>query len=802
MGNLLSDLRFGSRLLLRSPGFTIVAILTLALGIGANTALFTVADAVLLRPLPYPEPGQLAMIWEDASHIGFARNTPAPANFVDWKARTRSFSDVAAARFRQATLTEDGAPELATGSGVTWNFFPLMRVAPHLGRAFTPEEDKPDPRVVILSHGLWVRRYGGDPKVVGRDIRMNGLNVTVVGVMPSNFRFPDATTDYWVPAGFTAKDWSNRGSHYLRVVGRLKPGITIERAQQDMQAIAAQLQQEYPRTNSRLGAVVIPLHEEVTGEVRMGVLVLMAAAASVLLIGCANLANLLLARASGRAREVAVRRALGASRTRLITQLVTESLMLAFVGGVLGVALAYAGVRVLEVMIPPQVMAHMTLAMDRRVLLFAAGVSILTGVLFGLAPAWRSASQSLNEALKLGGKGDVGGRSGSFRNLLVVAEVAVAVVLTVSAGLLIETLRYLQGLKLGFEPNRLLTMRTSFGGQKHSEYKDRESLHQRVIEKVSAIPGVASAAFCTNPPFTATGNTNGIEIEGRAEDLSLDAHYREGTGAYLRTLGVRLLEGRLIDERDTASAPFVAVINETFARRYWPNESPLGKRIRFGRGAKWMSIVGVVRDVRERGLQLEMKLSTYIPTAQSGAQGGGFASYLIVRSHTDPQTVMASVRDAFAAVDRELPVHQVRTMDEIIDRHLASRKNQLTLLVTFSSLALLLAAIGVYGVVAFVVSRRTREIGLRMALGATQGDVLSDVLRRGLTSSLAGIAAGVATAMVLTRFMRSMLIGVSSLDWRPYVFSAAVLLFVTLVACYLPARRASSVDPMAALRNE
>lgn len=798
MGNLLADLRYGLRLLLRSPGFTLVAILTLALGIGANTAIFSVVDAVLIRPLPYSDADRLVMVWEDASFVSFPRNTPAPANYVDWKNRNRSFSDMAAMRFRQATLTDESSPELAVGSGVTWSFFSLLGVQPQMGRAFTADEDKPDTRVVILSHGLWQRRYGGDPKLVGRAIRMNGEETTVIGVMPSYFRFPDKTTEYWVPAGFSPAEWANRGSHYLRVIARLKPGVTPEQAQSEMTGIALQLQKEHPLENRQIGAVVVPLREQVVGDTRVALIVLLAAAAAVLLIGCANLANLLLAKSSARTREIAVRTALGAGQGRLITQLLTESLLLSLLGGALGLAISRVSLNLLALFIPSQMTTHIQLTLNPRLLLFTVLISVLTGVVFGIAPAWRTAKLSLSEALKAGSKGDLGAQGQGFRNMLVTSEVALAVVLVVGAGLLIETLAHLRSIDTGFNSDRLLTMRLGFGGPKYREAKDRTAFQEATLEKVKALPGVELAAYCSNPPFTSIGNTNGFEIEGRPNFVDSDAHYRAGTADYLQSIGARLKEGRLLDRRDTQTSTPVVVINETLARRYFANESPVGKRMRYGSRGAWMTVVGVVEDVRERGLELAIKPATYVPASQ---QGGG-AQYLLVRTKNDPLSIVSAVRDVIWSVDREQPITGVRTMEQMINLQLEGRQNQTTLLMIFAGLALSLAAIGIYGVLAYAVSQRTREIGLRMALGASHGDVVSMVLRKGLATSLAGVAIGVVASLALSRAMKAMLFGVSETDWRAYAAASVVLAVVTLAACYIPARRASLVDPMVALRDE
>ena len=799
---ILSDVRYGVRLLRQSPVFGAIAVLALALGIGANTAIFSTVQALLLRSLPYQDPDRLVMLWEDASFASFPKNTPAPGNYTEWKKQNSVFTDIAATRGGVANLTADGPPEQIIGRRVTANFFQVLGRAPLIGRTFTEAEDRTNPNLVILSYGLWQRRYAGDPGVVSRSILMNGIQCTILGVMPRDFVFRNRDIDYWAPANFSPADLVNHGSHFLNVVARLKPGVTVEQARQEMNAIAKRLQVQFP-DNARVGAVVVPMREELLGKLRLAVLVLMGAAGCVLLIACANLASLLLARAVARRREMAVRSALGAGRARLIRQMVTEGLLLSIAGGVLGLGIARLGMTVLAKIVP----SSFSVAdgrLDPALLAFTLGLSLLTGVLFSIVPAVQISRTSLNDALRQGGRGGIGGRRAITRDALVAVEVAAALVLLVGAGLMLQTLARLRAIDIGFRSDHLLTMRTILPSNKYQTAESRLAFFNRVMEGVRALPGVESAAYNSTLPFLSAGNTQSYDVEGLkpVPGDPRDAMLRVGDTEYLKTLGVRLAEGRLPDRRDTTPAAPVIVVNETLAQRYWPHETALGHRIALsGRTPVWRTIVGVVKDVHERGYELEMKPGVYIPYQQipdTWAQ----PENLIVRAKGDPAALSGAVRRVIASVDPEQPVAAVRTMDEILDRDVEDRTQQMTLLSAFAGLALLLASIGLYGVLSYAVTQRSREIGLRMALGASARSVQAMVVGRGLALTGAGLVAGLGLAAIGTRSMKSMLYGIDALDPATFAGVSALLCLIAVLACWIPARRASRLDPIVVLREE
>jgi predicted permease len=801
---LLSDIRYGARLLRQSPVFGAIAVIALALGIGANTAIFSSVNALLLRALPYEEPDRVVMVWEDASFASFPKNTPAPGNYFEWKAQNHVFTDMAATRGAVANLTSDGPPEQVIGRLVTANFFDVLGAHPVIGRTFTEAEDRTDPNLTLISYGLWQRRFAGDPGVVNRPIQMNGIKYTVLGVMPRDFIFRNREIDYWAPAHFAPADMTNHGSHYLNVVARLKPGVTVQRAREEMSAIAKRLQQQFPDQNAKIGAVVVPIRQELLGNTRLAVLVLMGAAGCVLLIACANLASLLLARAVARKREMAVRSALGAGRGRLIRQMVTEGLLLSLIGGVLGLGVARAGMTLLAKLAPAGFAASDKPTLDGGLLLFTLGLALATGVLFSIVPAMQISRTSLNDALRQGGRSGIGGRRATTRDALVVLEVAAALVLLVGAGLMLKTLAKLRAIDIGFRSDHLLTMRTILPRDKYRDPNKRLAFFERLTEGVKALPGVEGVAYNSVLPFLATGNTQSYTVEGRELPPGEpgDALLRVGAPDYLKTLGVKLLEGRLPDSRDGATAPPVIVINETFAKRFWTHESALGHRVSLSsRPPVWRTIIGVVKDVRERGYELEMKPGVYLPFPQimdTWAQ----PENIMVRTRNDPAALAASVRRVIASVDPEQPVAAVRTMDEVLDRDVEDRTQQMTLLSAFASLALLLASIGLYGVLSYAVTQRSREIGLRMALGATARTVVALVVGRGLALTGAGLAIGLALASAATRAMKTMLYGVDAFDPGTFAGVAALLCAIAALACWIPARRASRVDPIVVLREE
>jgi putative ABC transport system permease protein len=800
MRTLIADLRYGLRLLRQAPAFAAIAILALALGIGANTAIFSTLDAVVLRPLPYHDPDRVVMVWEDSSHIGFPHNTPAPANYFDWKAQNHVFTDMAAKLGQTRNLTGDGPPEVLRGQAVTANLFPILGVAPLIGRIFTEQEDHDGAQVAVISERLWQRRHSGDPAKLGTPLMLDGAKFTVIGVLPRSFVFRDHDRDFWIPLHFTPQEQARRGSHYLNVVARLKPGATLQRASDEMASIAKRLEDQYPNTNYRVGAVVVPIKDDLLGNTRLALYVLMGAAGCVLLIACANLASLLLSRAVARKREMAVRAALGAARGRLVRQMVTEATMLSVSGGALGLLLAQAGMKILARFVPNGLPSSARPEIDARLLLFTLALSLLTGLIFSVVPAIQAARASVNDALKQGGRSGADTRDRNTRDALVVLEVAAALVLLTGAGLLIQTMAKLRSIDIGFRSDHMLTLRTPLG----PSYKEPVKMlgyMNRVLDQIRSLPGVEAAASISTLPFESIGNTRGYLIEGVQVDRSYspDALLRNGSPNYLQTLGVKLLEGRLFADSDV-SAP-ILIVNETMARHYWPKESAVGHRICFFENPPvWRTIVGVVADVHERGYELAMKPGIYTPfgTLDTGWTPDEFA----IRTTGDPTAIASAVRRVVSSVDPEQPVSNVRTMDEIVDLNVADRQQQMTLLGAFAALALVLASIGLYGVLSYAVTQRSREIGLRMALGASAGSVIRMIVGRGLALTGIGLALGLVAAWLATRALQNLLYGVAATDPLTFASVAALLGIIALIACWAPARRASRVDPITVLREE
>ncbi len=761
--NLVSNLRYAFRQITKNPGFFALAVAALALGIGANTAIFSAVEAVLLHSLPYAQPDRLVVVWEDASFVGFAFNTPAPANYLDWQARNRVFTDMLATRFVTASLTGDGQPEQLSGKKVTPNFFDVLGVQPVWGRPFTVEEDKSQTPVVVLSYNLWRRRFGGDEAIIGRTILMNGVPTKVVGVMPKDFFFSDRkNSDYWVPMAFTPEQWARRQTHFLTVVARLKPGVTAEQAQKDMQRIAVELQKQYPESNAKVGAVVVPIQKDYAGDTRSGLLVLQVASLFVLLIACSNLANLLLARSTGRRREMAVRLAMGASRWQIASQLLTESLVLAVAGGLLGLWVGQMCWSVFGKLVPEQ--AGEGFAVNGQLLLFTAGISLAAGVLFGFAPALRASSVPLEESLKEGGRGGESRSGLRLRDTLVAGQFALAFALLVCAGLMIQTIWNLRKQELGFHADHLLTMGVPLPEKKYDTDEKVRGFFHAVVEDVRALPGVQGAGFGSDT-------------------------------------GARVKEGRWLVENDHENGALALVVNEFLAKRHWPGKSAVGKRIRLGDEKEpWWTVVGVVHDIRERGFLYEMKPAVYVPVTQVKKPSG--FSMLVVRTSNDPASAVKMVEGAVWSVDPEQPVSYVRTMDQLMETDVADRTRPMILLGVFAGLALVLACIGVYGVLAYAVAQRTREIGVRMALGAKPMDVTRMILGGGVKLSAIGLLAGGALAAGLANLLETLLFGVTSVAPGIYVGTAATLLLVALMACVIPAQRASRVDPAVALRNE
>ncbi len=795
-----SDFRFGLRFYRRNPGFTALAVLVLALGIGSTTALFSVFDAVLLRPLSLSAPQELVAIWESAPLSGLPRNTPAPADFVDWKSQTHSFLDMAASNQTAASVTGgEGRPESLLGRRVTENLFEVLGTPAALGRVIVPDDARASEAVVVISDGLWRRRFGADPAVVGQTLRLDGTPYSIVGVMPRGFVYPAARFEFWIPARWTPSQAASRNSHYLQVVGRLKPGVSLEVARAEVREIANRSSPLHAEKTG-IGALVLPLAEDLAGAAHGTLPVLLAAAGLLLLIACANVANLLLAKALGRKNEMGVRQALGASRWRLVRQTAAESLLLGLVAGGLGVGLAAMLLGAVRRLVPAS-LSGLVVQLDPRVLAVALALSLLTALLFGLAPAMALVGDPWR---RLGGaRGGVGASrlDGRLRDLLVVVEVALALVLLVGAGLAIRSLGALTEVDVGFRTERLLTLSTRLPRTAYAEPARRLAFYQRVLEQVRSLPGVERAAFVSNLPFTSHGNSTSFAIEGRPfrDGEPNDLLYRVGSDDYLETVGLRLLEGRFYQSTDTADSQPVVVINDTLRRRFFPEGSPLGRRLEIG-GA-WRSIIGVVADAKETGFEASPRSGGYLPVVQNGT-AWAIPEYLAVRTTGDPMALAPAIRAAIWSVDPEQPVAQLRVMEEWMALDVAERRSQRTLLAAFSGLALLLASLGIYGVLAYTVSRRRREIGVRMALGATPRDIVGMVGRSGFRLVGVGIAAGGLASLLLVRAMAATLYGVRPTDPVTYGAVAVLLALAGAIAAARPAHRAASVDPSAALRDE
>ena len=803
--DIIQDVRYGARVLFKNPSFTFIAVLALALGIGANTAIFTVVNAVLLRPLPYKDPERLMTVWEDASKVGFPHNTPAPANFIDWRDQNQLFEGMAALHRRTFNLTGDGEPERIDGRRVSTNLFALLGVDPQFGRVFLAEEDQPGSnRVVILSNRLWHRRFAADKAIVGKTLSLNGEPYTVVGVMPQRFEFPTREDELWVPIAFDSQEAGRRGSHYLEVIGRTKPGVTFEQAQGEMNNIAARLQQQYPNTNSNIGVTVIPLHEDLVGDIKPALLMLLGAVGFVLLVACANVANLLLARAAVRQKEIAVRMALGASRWRLVRQFLTESVLLGALGGIFGLGLSFVALIVLKSFIPENISQASTIAIDARVLIFTVLVSLLTGLIFGLAPA--AQRSDFNDVLKDGGReGVAGSRGNRMRGLLVIGEVAVSLLLLIGAGLLINSFMRLRNLDPGFQTDHVLTVGIVLPESKYPDVAKRSAFYTEVLQRVEALPGVKSAGVVNWIPLVFQGDSIGISIEGQPEPVASqrpNAATRVINPNYFSSMGMHLLKGRNLDDRDKSTSLPVAVISESMAKRFWPNQDPVGKRFTPGDPTEpdqWIQVIGVVNDIRQFELTAEPKPQMYLPYQQIGFFT---PRYLVVKTDVEPASLTGAVRKAVWEVDKDQPVSNIATMEEVLSDSIARQRFSMLLLAIFAAVALVLAAVGIYGVMSYSVAQRTHEIGIRMALGAQTGAVLKLAVGYGLKLVLAGVVIGLIAAFLLTRVMSTLLFGVTPTDPLTFTIISAILILVALIASYIPARRATKVDPVIALRYQ
>jgi putative ABC transport system permease protein len=808
---LIQDLRYGARTLMKNPGFAAVAALTLALGIGANTAIFSVVNAVLLRPLQYSDPDRLVQVWQNFPQSGANQVTVSAPEFLDYKDQNRVFERMAAFRPQGFTLTGGAEPELIIGGRVSADLFPLLGVTPALGRALLPEEDQPgSQRAVILSHGLWQRRFGSDMTLIGKSLTLDGESFTVVGVMPPGFQFPpQAQNELWANVPFDANDLTRRGWRPLGVIARLKSGVNLDQANAELRAIAGR----FPVSGPVPSAYAVSLQEQVVGRVRRALLVMFGAVSFVLLIACANVANLLLSQAAARQREMAIRAAVGASRSRLIRQSFVESLPLALLGGGAGLLLAVGIVKLLVSASPDNLPRAHEIGVDLRTLGFTLSVSLLTGVVSSLAPALQFSKLGLNESLKEGGRGtSVSFRRFSLRSVLLVSEVALSLTLLIGAGLMINSFTRLLQVDPGFDPRGVQTMQIALPQSKYAEIQQRAFFFEQALERIRRLPGVQSAGMTSALPLTFNPDF-GFTIEGRTPSAPGDTpqtRWRAISHDYLRTMGIALRRGRYFTGQDHENAPGVALINETMARRFWPDEDPLGKRIKLGgpqRPYPWMEIVGIVGGVKHDGLDAPVGPEMYMPYAQTpfSQMPAGLRfppMFLAARSGLDHASLAAAMRAEIKALDKDLPVINIRTLDQLLADSISQHRFYLTLLAFFAAVALILAAVGLYGVVSYTVRQRTHEIGVRMAFGARAVDVLRLIIRYAMKLTLIGALIGLAGALALTRLMKTLLFEVSATDPLTFAGVSALLAAVALLACYVPARRATKVDPLVALRVE
>ncbi|HZU27127.1 MAG TPA: ABC transporter permease [Bryobacteraceae bacterium] len=795
----MQDLRYALRQMRGNPWFTTVTVLVLALTLGANAAVFSVVNAVLLRPLPFPDADRVVQIWETNLSRGQAEQVVSPYNFLDWQRQSSTLSDMAVYEWESPALITHGAPARLDACFVSGPFFRVYQAQPLLGRTFRADEDRSGERVVVLSYSAWRHYFSGDPKILGRPITLDREPYTVIGVMPDWFRFPAYGTDLWATPAFELKSES-RGSHHLYGVGRIKRGATLSQAQAEMTTIAHRLERQYPDSNQGYGVKLVRLQDEMTGNFRRGLLLLWGAVALVLLIGCANVAHLLLARGVTRQKEFAIRSAVGANRPRLIRQLLTESAILAIAGGLLGLALSLAGVRLLTAGAGRIMPRNEAIHVDARVVIFTAIASLVTAVLFGLAPAFRASRVDLATAVKQSGWESATGGSWRLRSVLVISELALSVMLLIGAGLLMKTVWQLRRVDPGFQAANVLGMRISVAWSQYPEERQRAVLYQQIIDRVRALPGVEDAAATNDLPFSGSRTSSNFDIEGvtfppRESPL---ADYRTVSSGYFNVMRIPLLKGRVFSEADNRRpTPLVAIINETLAHRYWPHSNPVGQHIVVH--DRRCEIVGVVGNVLHQELTTAGPAEIYVPQYQGGTPDW---SFFAVRSRTSLVSLVPAVRNAFREAAPQSPLYDVRTMEARLANSIAPQQFSAFALTAFALFALPLATIGIYGVVAFAVERRTQEMGIRMAVGAQPGDVLRLIVRQGLALGIVGVVIGVAGALAVTRVLASMLYGAKATDPATYLAISGLFLLIAALASYVPARRASRVDPMTALRWE
>jgi len=807
MNTLVHDLRYALRMLVKSPAFTVIAILTLALAIGANSAIFSVVNAVLLRPLPYPQSEQLVRVFGSQPQLARAPNSPA--NFLEWKAENQVFERIATYVGQGFNLTGTDRPERVIGARISADLLQLLGVQPTLGRNFTADEDRDGAdRVVILSHEFWQRRFGGDTNAIRQTITLNDRPYTVVGVMPRGFAFPSTRAQIWTPVAFTPAEAATRDTNYIDVIARLKPGISLQQAQANMNAVTQHQAERYPKTNIGIGAEVVSLQEFTVGDVRPMLIVLFGAVGFVLLIACANVANLLLARAAARQREMAIRGALGASRSRVVRLLLTESVVLAVVGGAIGLLLAIWSLDLLVSLKPANLPRLAEIGVNRTIFLFTFAISVVTGLLFGVAPALQASKSDLNEGLKESSRGGTDSpRRQRMRSLLVVSEVALSLVLLVGAGLMIRSFSRLLAVDPGFKADHVLTAFVSLPVSKYPKREEQTAFFDRLLERLRNVPGVSAAGIVTDIPLYG-GSSTGFDVEGRPEAAPGTrpmTDYRLINSDYFAAMGMKLVKGRAFSRFDTEAAPGVVIINETMAARFFAGEDPIGRRLDLSGDPKDLrEIVGVVGDVRNYGVDAEVKPEVYVPFLQSAPDylsGVVSAMTIVMRSAIEPAALAAALREQVQALDKDQPVSEIKTMEWYLADSMAQRRFNMLLLGVFAGLALVLAAVGIYGVIAYTVTQRTHEMGIRIALGAKGRDILRLVFGNAMVTTLTGIALGLGAAFALTRLLRSLLYQVSPTD--PVVFAAIplLLLSVAAIATYLPARRAMKVNPITALRE-
>ena len=798
MADLLRDMRYAVRQLAKAPGFTVVTVLTLALGIGATSAIFSVVNGVLLQPLPYPDPDGLVRVHEVVPQYG--RFSVAPANFLDWRKQNSVFERIAAYAAGSTTLAGTEGPERVLNAAVSWDTFELLKVSPVLGRSFTEEEEMPGKaNVIVLSQGAWQRRFGGDPSILGRTVNVSGAPATIVGVMPAGFYFPTRDAELWMPLTINPAN-PPRGAHFLGVLARRKPGISTDQAQAEMKTIAERLAVQYPASNANESAEVVLLHEQIVGAIRPALMTLFAAVVVVVLIACANVANLLLVRASVREKEIAIRAAIGAGRRRLVLQMLAESLVLSLAAGGLGLLLAYLAIPSIQTLSAGSIPRVLDVAIDLRVLAFAFITSLAVGIVFGLAPAWQVTRTTLGGVLKEGGRGSSSSGGRWLRSGLLILEVALSIVLLVGATLLLRSFARLTSVDPGFRPEGVLTFRIALPQPSYPQPHNRVAFYDTLLNKLEALPQVTSAGMVQAFPMRGDYSLS-FAIQGRPPSKPGEgpsANHRVASPGYFATLGIPLLRGRTFTDRDSENAPMVAVIDEAFATRHFPNEDPIGRGLDIGNGTDgFYEIVGIVGNVHHEGLDSDPLPTMYVPYRQDIFSG----MWLVARTNGDPAQLTSTVRQTVREIDPALPAFSISPLENVISDSVAQRRFSMLLLGVFALIALFLAAVGLYGVVAYTVSQRTQEIGVRMAIGADRSDVLKMVVGGGMKLALVGVVIGTAGALAVARLVAAMLFDVTPFDPTSYLLTAATLLTIAALACYVPARRAMRVDPVVALRQ-